>query len=67
MLFFLMFKKFYSEGMRKWAGMQASHFNRVMMLRHFVMGEECCPVLQRRDMHHSVEEGERRIDVFARH
>jgi len=53
-----MFKNFYSDGMRKYAGMQGCHFNRVPMLRHFVSEVECHPVLQRRDMHHSVEEGD---------
>ena len=52
---------------REESGMQGSPFNRVPMHRHFVLGDECCPVLQRRDMHHSVEEREGRIDVFARH
>jgi hypothetical protein len=58
MLFFLMFEKFYSDEMRKCAGMQGRHFNRVHLLRHFVLGVECCPVLQRRDMQHFVEEGD---------
>jgi len=48
--------------MRKYAGMQAcrqgSPFNQVPMLRHFVLGKACHPVLQLRDMQHFVEEGD---------
>jgi len=45
--------------MRTWAGRhEGRHFNRALMLRHFVLGEKCRPVLQRRDMQHHVEEGD---------
>jgi len=53
-----MLKKFNSDGMRKWAGIPGSHFRRVHMLRQCVLGAECRPVLQLRDVQHCVEEGD---------
>ncbi len=35
---------------------EGSHFSRVPILRHFVLGVECSPVLQWRDMQHSGRE-----------